>query len=125
LAASGASELAFNAITPLAATKVLQRIAESEALPLGAEEAASIAACCGGDLLNAIETLQLYGCGRIDLSLLHLKKGKKVRFQIQPGPISRTGSHISKSPVFLPLSGMEGLCAEEGRHGIHGFHTST
>lgn len=34
-----------------------------------------------GDLLNAIETLQLYGCGKIDLSLLNAQKGKKVRIR--------------------------------------------
>jgi hypothetical protein len=79
LTASGATELSFNAITALSAAKVLQKIADSEAMPLRAEEATCIAACSGGDLLNAIETLQLYSCGKIDLSLLHAKKGKKVR----------------------------------------------
>ena len=34
-----------------------------------------------GDLLNAIETLQLYGCGKTDLSLLNARKGKKVRLE--------------------------------------------
>jgi len=45
---AGASELAFNAITALVAAKTLRKIAEAEGLPLGTEEAASIATCSGG-----------------------------------------------------------------------------
>lgn len=78
--ASGGVELPFNAIPPLAGSKVLLRIAECEGLDLSAQHAKLVLENSAGDLLNAIETLQLYGQGKIDQDLLSQrgKKGKKV-----------------------------------------------
>ena len=74
LEAAGGCELTFNAITALTAARVLNRIAEAEGVPLEASTAQAIAGACGGDLLNAIETLQLYSCGKVDPALLRRKK---------------------------------------------------
>ncbi len=72
-------ELSLAAVSVTAISKTLQKIAEAEAVPLNPEQAKSIAATANGDLLNAIETLQLYSTGKVDLSLLKTKKGKKVQ----------------------------------------------
>ena len=78
LSAAGAVELSFNSASLTAITKTLHRIAEAEAVDLSAEQAKSMAVSSNGDLLHAIETLQLYSCGKVDLGLLKGKRGKKV-----------------------------------------------
>ena len=82
LASSGAVEMSLGAVSVTAISKTLQRIAEAESVPFAPDQARSIAASANGDLLNAIETLQLYSSGKVDLSLLKSKKGKKVSFLI-------------------------------------------
>ena len=78
LSSPGAVELSLGAVSVTAISKTLQKIAEAEAVPFSPEQARGIAASASGDLLNAIETLQLFSSGKIDLSLLKTKKGKKV-----------------------------------------------
>ena len=87
LEAAGGCELTFNAITTLTAARVLKKIAEAEGVPLEASTAQAIAGACGGDLLNAIETLQLYSCGKVDPTLLRRKK---------------VGGHVLSQPA-IPL----------------------
>lgn len=81
MSSSGVVELSFGAVSVTAISKTLQKIAEAECMPLSPEEAKAISASANGDLLNATETLQLFSCGKVDLSLLKQKKGKKVSIQ--------------------------------------------
>lgn len=78
LSACGAAELTFAGLSMTAVCKSLLRIAEAESVPLSPEQAKALASAANGDLLNAIETLQLYSSGKVDLSLLRQKKTKKV-----------------------------------------------
>lgn len=76
-------ELNFSGISVTAISRTLQKIAEAEAIPLSPDQAKHIAHSVNGDLQNAIKTLQLYGCGKVDLALLRAKKGKKVNCSFQ------------------------------------------
>lgn len=75
-------EIPFNAIPSLTGSKVLLNIADSEGLSLSSHQAKLMVESSSGDLLNAIETLQLYGQGKLDpvLAMNRKKKGKKVSF---------------------------------------------
>ena len=81
--AAGGVDLPFNAITALAGSKALLHIAENEGLALGQQQAKLMMENSGGDLLNAMETLQLYGQGKQRNATNVGKKRGKVG---NPGP---------------------------------------
>ena len=98
LEAAGGCELTFNAITALTAARMLNRIAEAEGVPLEASTAQAIAGASGGDLLNAIETLQLYSCGKQDPALLRRKKvGRGAR------PLSICKPSVQSDTFYISL----------------------
>ena len=78
--ATNGMEVSFNAIPALTGSRVLLKIANSEGLAMEAQQAKMIVEYSNGDLLNAIETLQLFAQGKLDKGMATeaKKRGKKV-----------------------------------------------